>query len=73
MLILPLFIEGGAQRLGVQTKLFHFKLFNSYLSIKVQNDKIEVQIGKLNKTVNLGHSKAKVLIYRGTLHIETKD
>ena len=39
----------------------------------VQDDKMEVQIGKLNKTVNLGHSKAKVLIYRGTLHIETKD
>ena len=26
VLILPLFIEGGAQRLGVQTRLFHFKV-----------------------------------------------
>ena len=36
----------------------------------VQDDKIEVQIGKLNKTVNFGHLKAKVPIYRGTLLIE---
>ena len=46
------------------------KLFNSCLSIMVQDDKMEVQIGKLNKTVKFGHLKAKVPIYRGTLLIE---
>ena len=35
------------------------KLLNSCLSIMVQDDKIEVQIGKLNKTINFGHLKAK--------------